>query len=328
MGQLQARFVGNAIYFKCSTCWEPRLVSTEMNWEAGVKRNNVLLTGSVAFKLLSFSHFTKLLFHLSVIVTWLLLGNHLPFWFYFWSKLSEVIGSWNYSVPCFFLRTLFKLVFQHLTESPLSFDLLTLFIQQCLMILHNVFFSLSVTPTKNSVQCGWQFFITSARGCMGNFLPTWQIQTPKTSPDESLYPVERKFLSLFQRWLFLHWNMVRGRLSPSIFFTTRRGILRSAHPDLLSHRPLLFPNFHIPALPGDGARQRLPSLGEEGHCSPPVAASVCLSNMNQTSGRENYNHTSKYLSDQLMTLEWNHGYFILFEGFIVVSIKKKEKNGR
>lgn len=57
-----------------------------------------------------------------------------------------------------------------------------------------------------------------------------------------------------------------------------------------------------------------------------AAASLYLLNIYHTSGGENYNHTSKYLSDQpSRALEPNHGYFILFEGFIVVPTKKKRK---
>lgn len=36
-GAVGARFVEMLFIFKCSTCWEPRLVSsTEMNWGSGV----------------------------------------------------------------------------------------------------------------------------------------------------------------------------------------------------------------------------------------------------------------------------------------------------
>lgn len=62
-----------------------------MNWETGCKRNNVPLTGLVAFKLLSFSHFTKKDFFIpSFSDDMIAFGNHLPFWFYFFFLSPEV----------------------------------------------------------------------------------------------------------------------------------------------------------------------------------------------------------------------------------------------
>lgn len=199
----------------------------------------------MAFKLLSFSHFTKKLFY-SIFQWWW----HDCFWviiyhsdFIFWSKLSEVIGSWNYSVSCFFLRTLFKLVFQHLTRVP-SFVWSSNFIYTTVLndpAERTLFFSSPQTNKyinvwgggagpgdggvgrggeegeKKSARCSWQYFHTLSKGavCAISFGDDKYKHPHKSGPDGiASFPLKYIFWSL-SRWLFLSWSTVKDAGLPS-----------------------------------------------------------------------------------------------------------------
>lgn len=199
------------------------------------------------------------------------------------------------------------------------------------MILHNVFFSLSVPPQKEKFCPVWLtvLFVTSARGLHGQFssdMTNTNTQNPILI--ESLHPVERKFLISFKVTLS-PLKHGKGHDSPLLFFTLDVAFFMPAH-------PVCSP------LPWHSALPKLPSTSPSWWwhpAAPPfawrgkgavrhhqAAESLCLLNVNQTSDGENYNHTSKYLSDQpSRALELNHGYFILLEGCIVVSTEKKRK---
>lgn len=199
------------------------------------------------------------------------------------------------------------------------------------MILHNVFFSLSVPPQKEKFCPVWLtvLFVTSARGLHGQFSSDMtNTNTQNPTLIESLHPVERKFLISFKVTLS-PLKHGKGHDSPLLFFTLDVAFFMPAH-------PVCSP------LPWHSALPKLPSTSPSWWwhpAAPPfawrgkgavrhhqAAESLCLLNVNQTSDGENYNHTSKYLSDQpSRALELNHGYFILLEGCIVVSTEKKRK---
>lgn len=193
-------------------------------------------------------------------------------------------------------------------------------------------FPFSAPPLQKNFCPVWLtvLFITSARGLHGQFSSDMtNTNTQNPALIESLHLVERKFLISFKVTLS-PLKHGKGHDSHFLFFLCRHGILYIASPCLLPPYITLcsFPNFHWPALLGGGAPLHLHLLqvGRVTVHHHQAAASLYLLNMNQTNSGENYNHTSKYLSNQSSrALELNHGHFILFEGCILVSTKKKKK---
>lgn len=197
------------------------------------------------------------------------------------------------------------------------------------MILHNVFFFPLRTPKKFCPVWLTVLFITSARGLRGQFSSNMtNTNTPNPTLIESLHSVERKFLISFKVTLS-PLKHGKGHHAPLLFFTPDVAFFTLARPVsslLPSPSALSQTSSDQPLLAVGPASTSIRWEHMKGHCSARQAAgSLYLLNMNQTSGGENY-LTSKYLSDQpSRALELNHGYFILLEGCILVSTKKKRK---
>lgn len=171
-------------------------------------------------------------------------------------------------------------------------------------------------------------FITSARGLHGQFSSNMtNTNTPNPTLIESLHSVERKFLISFKVTLS-PLKHGKGHHSPLLFFTPDVAFFTLARPvSSLLPSPSALSQTSVTSRCWWWGPEAPPFAGSvKGHCSARQAAgSLYLLNMNQTNGGENY-LTSKYLSDQpSRALELNHGYFILFEGCILVSTKKKRK---
>lgn len=192
-------------------------------------------------------------------------------------------------------------------------------------------FFLSLYPPQKKFCPVWLtvLFITSARGLHGQFSSDMtNTNTQNPALIESLHLVERKFLISFKVTpsLLKHG---KGQNSHLLFFTADMAFFTSPCPvSFLLTSPSALPQTSLASPPSAWALPHLHLLQVKRVTvhHHQAAASLCLLNMNQTNGRENYNHTSKYLSDQpSRALELNHGYFILFEGCILVSTKKKGK---
>lgn len=186
------------------------------------------------------------------------------------------------------------------------------------------FFSLSTPPQKKFCPV-WLtvLFITSARGLHGQFSSDMtNTNTPNPALIESLHPVERKFLISFKVTLS-PLKHGKGRDSPLLFFAVEVAFFTSACSCLLPSPITLcsFPHLHWPALPGGGALRH----------HHQAAASLWFLNRNQTSGGENYNHTSKYLSHQrsrVLELNKQDILFCLKAVFWYQQKKKEKENWR
>lgn len=229
--------------------------------------------------------------------------------------MSEVIGSWNYSVPCFFLRTLFKLVFQHLTRVP-SFVWSSNFIYTTVLNdpAQCVFSRLCKPPPQKKFCPVWLtvLFITSARGLHGQFSSDMtNTNTQNPALIESLHPVERKFLISFKVTLS-PLKHGKGHDSPLLFFTLDVAFFTSASPvssplpspSALSKLPCTSPSWWWgPTAPpfawrGKGtAHQQAQQACVYGTWTRPVAERIIITLLNtcQISPVEHLNETTDIL---------------------------------